>query len=234
MPLPILILRPEPGNAATAEKVRALGMTAISCPLFESHAIPWHCPDTADCDGVILTSANAVRNAGPQLSTLLHLPVYAVGPATAQAAREAGFEQVNVGPSNLKALIEQIESCTRSQRFLHLCGKDHVQTGDHKLSINYHNIYEMREIWFDDTARNTLRLPAIVLLHSPRTAARFAALVGDEAEVRAAITIISISEEAARLAGKGWQRVAIADEPRNEAMLTLLQGLATAEEECNE
>ena len=65
MTRPIAVLRPEPGNAATADRIAALGLAAIRLPLFEVRALDWAPPDPAGFDALLLTSANAPRLAGP-------------------------------------------------------------------------------------------------------------------------------------------------------------------------
>ena len=55
------------------------------------------------------------------------------------------------------------------------------------------------------------------MLHSPRAAARFAALAGD----RGRFTLAAISVETAAAAGTGWRQVAVATAPRDEALLEL-------------
>jgi uroporphyrinogen-III synthase len=61
---PVLVLRPEPGASATVERARERGLSAIPIPLFEIQSLEWDAPDPAGFEGVLLTSANAVRFAG--------------------------------------------------------------------------------------------------------------------------------------------------------------------------
>ncbi|HEY0629709.1 MAG TPA: uroporphyrinogen-III synthase, partial [Sphingomicrobium sp.] len=63
----LLLLRPEPGLSASAERARALGLEVICRPLFEVEPVEWASPDPAAYDGLLLTSANAVRHGGPEL-----------------------------------------------------------------------------------------------------------------------------------------------------------------------
>ena len=56
-------------------------------PLFSVESLAWKVPDAASFDALLLTSANAVRQAGAGLTQLRGLPVHAVGAATATAAR---------------------------------------------------------------------------------------------------------------------------------------------------
>ena len=60
----LLLLRPEPGLSASAERARALGLEVIACPLFAIEPVEWEAPDPADYDALLLTSANAVRHGG--------------------------------------------------------------------------------------------------------------------------------------------------------------------------
>ena len=76
----VAVLRPEPGNAATATRVEAAGLAAIRLPLFAVRALDWTPPDPAAFDALILTSANTPRLAGPGIDSLASLPVFAVGP----------------------------------------------------------------------------------------------------------------------------------------------------------
>ena len=87
----VLVLRPEPGATATVRQARERGLDAVAVPLFEVDPMAWEAPDPFGFDGLLLTSANALRHGGDRLQSLRGLPVYAVGDATAEAAREAGL-----------------------------------------------------------------------------------------------------------------------------------------------
>ena len=83
----VLVLRPEPGASATVKRAKERGLDALAIPLFEVRPVDWDVPDAGSFDGLLLTSANAVRHSGEQLKELRGLPVHAVGAATAAAAR---------------------------------------------------------------------------------------------------------------------------------------------------
>ena len=123
MTLPLLILRPEPGASATAGRAAKLGLTTILYPLFDIRACAWEPPDTDSLDAMLLTSANAVRHGGPALALYKHLPVYAVGEATAQAARKEGFQLTGVGQSGAQA-ISDIMAQRAHARVFHPGGRD--------------------------------------------------------------------------------------------------------------
>ncbi len=65
--LPLLVTRADPGGAATVARAQALGLDARSMPLFAARAIDWTLPDRAGFDALLVTSAQAVRLAGPGL-----------------------------------------------------------------------------------------------------------------------------------------------------------------------
>ncbi|MDF7777515.1 uroporphyrinogen-III synthase, partial [Sphingomonas sp. AOB5] len=102
----IAVLRPEPGNRVTAIAIEARNGRAIRLPLFAAGPVAWAAPDAQDYDALIVTSANAMRHGGPGLVRLLELPVWAVGKATAEAARRAGFTVDGVGNAGSAALLE--------------------------------------------------------------------------------------------------------------------------------
>ena len=85
----LLVLRPEPGASATVKRARERGLEAVAAPLFEVEPLTWQAPDVDAFDGLLLTSANAVRHGGDELLKLRGLEVYAVGEATADAAASA-------------------------------------------------------------------------------------------------------------------------------------------------
>ena len=109
----VLVLRPEPGASETVERAREHGLEAISIPLFAIEPLAWETPRADAFDALLLTSANAVRHGGHGLNALRGLPVYAVGPATADAARGAGFGIAGVGPSDIDALLAMVDHALR-------------------------------------------------------------------------------------------------------------------------
>jgi uroporphyrinogen-III synthase len=207
----LLVLRPQPGAAATVERARERGLPAIALPLFEIEPIAWQAPDPSAFDGLLLTSANAVRSAGDQLQGLRGLPVYAVGEATAEAARTSGFDIAAAGEAGVDRLLG---SLAESLRLLHLCGEDRRDAADAPQSIAVVPVYRAKAI-----AAPGLSVAdgEVVLLHSPRAARRLAELVTD----RTGISIAAISAAAAEAAGSGWAAVEVAAQPSDDALLAL-------------
>lgn len=211
----VLVLRPEPGASETVAKARALGLHAVSVPLFEVEPVAWEVPEPARFDGLLLTSANAVRRAGPGVEPLRMLPVYAVGEATAAAARDHGFDIAAVGEAGVDRLLHSLEA---NLELLHLCGEDRQAPADARQRIAAVPVYRAREVPQPELAAAS---GSVALIHSPRAGRRFAELV----EERGDIAIAAISGAAAEAVGDGWQAVEIANRPSDDALLALAERL---------
>jgi uroporphyrinogen-III synthase len=207
----LLVLRPEPGASATVAKARERGLEALAAPLFELEAVPWETPDPGAFDGLLLTSANAVRCAGEQIVKLRGLSAYAVGEATADTARDAGFDIASIGNAGVDQLLQSIEPALR---LLHLSGEDRRGAERARQSISPIVVYRSRPI---ESPRLPTSPETIALIHSPRAGSRFAELVAE----RAGISIAAISEAAANATGHGWKSIAVADQPSDDALLAL-------------
>ncbi len=206
----LLVLRPEPGASATRAKAREMGLEAVAAPLFAVEALSWEAPDPASFDGLLLTSANAVRHAGDGLSKLRGLPVHAVGEATADAARDAGFDIAAAGDAGVERLLGSIEA---DLRLLHLCGEDrHEPEGPQEITTI--PVYRAKAV---DTPDLSAAHGAVALIHSPRAGRRLAELVED----RSNIAVAAISRAAADAVGPGWQSVDVAEQPSDDAVLAL-------------
>lgn len=211
----LLVLRPRPGADITLDKLRSLGLEGVAVPLFEVQPVAWEPPDPANFDGLLLTSANAVRLGGEPLRSFLGLKVYAVGEATAEAARDAGFDIAAIGNAGVDSLLGSTEP---GLKLLHLCGEDRRDPDGTVQEIVRVTVYHARALEAPD-------LPAlegtVALIHSPRAGKRFGELAGD----RSIISIAAISDAAAAAVGSGWRTVEIADQPTDDALLALASTL---------
>ena len=214
----VLVLRPQPGADETAVRAQALGLTAIVAPLFGVRPLEWDAPDPAGFDAVMLTSANAARHAGDALTSYTGLPCYALGESTAAAAREAGFDDIRIGPSDGAALLEMMDMQGVSAAF-HPCGLDRIELGESEVRRVETPVYAAEPVHrLPPEAAAALREGALVLLHSPRAAALFSELYDGD---RASVDIAAISAPAAAAAGTGWRSVGVAARPRDQALLEL-------------
>ena len=206
----VIVLRPEPGASETVRRAQALGLKASSVPLFQVEPVEWTAPDAGGFDALLLTSANAVRHGGAGLQELRGLPVYAVGEATADAARDAGFEIRSAGESGVERLLESIAP---DLRLVHLCGEHRKASNSAAHGITAIPVYRAVEC---DVALDGIE-NTVALIHSPRAGRRLAELVGN----RSSIAIAAISQAAAEAAGDGWRSVGAAERPTDAALLAL-------------
>ena len=205
----LILLRPKPGLSQSAERARALGLQVVECPLFRIEPMTWSAPDAEEFDALLLTSANAVQYGGAELSKLMQLPVKAVGEATAEAAREAGFYVDEIGNSDVATLLAPVPE---RMRLLHLAGLDHIAIDDRRIDRRI--VYRSAEI------EEPGPLPiegAVVAVHSARAGARLKQL----AEVKNSTAVVAISSAAASACGPGWLQIEVAAAPNDKCLLAL-------------
>ncbi len=217
----IVILRPDPGSAATAERVRAAGLDPLLLPLFAVVPLDWTPPDPAGFDALLLTSANAVRHAGPGLERLAGLPVLAVGPETAEAAAAADLNVTDYGSAGVAALLAGQPS---SRRLLWLAGRE-------RTAIDHPGIRAVIPIYASEgfawTPEQAAQLPgSVALIHSARALHQLAAQLDAHSIPRASVRIATISARAADADAHGWDRVAIAAQPNDTALIDAARPLA--------
>lgn len=103
----VWITRAQPGAEATAGRVRALGHAPFLAPLLAVHPVGAAPADFEGVGALAFTSANGVEAFAGRCSRR-DLPVFAVGQATARAARAAGFAQIEVSEAGVTALVALI------------------------------------------------------------------------------------------------------------------------------
>lgn len=189
-------------------------------PLFRIEPLGWTAPDPSGFDGLLITSANAFRCGGAELHKLKILSVHAVGEATAAEAREAGFTVQSIGQGGVGSLLASIPP---ELRLLHLCGADRREPRASLQEITPVPVYRAAELPLPGNF--TAIEGAVVVVHSPRAAARLDELATQAELARNRTAIVAISAEAAAAAGNGWQQVEAAGEPNERALLALAVSL---------
>ena len=216
----LVILRPEPGASASVQRAQELGLNAVAVPLFKVEPVAWEPPEAASFDALLLTSANAVRCAGEALQDLRGLPVHAVGQATAEAARQAGFAIATIGTADAERLFGSIEP---GQRLLHLTGEHRAGVDDAGHEIRRIVVYRSRAVEQPDGLAEARG--AVIAVHSPRAGARFAELADAMGLDRSSIKLVAISDAAAKAAGDGWAAIEMAEHPDDSSLLALARKL---------
>jgi uroporphyrinogen-III synthase len=235
----ILVTRPEPDNAATADALRSRGFDVLLAPVLRFEALPVRHDENARYAGVIATSSNAFRaiRSHPLSGQLIELPVYTVGRRTAEAARNAGFANVKSADGDVTALrkliVDAIPKRDRKAPLLYLSGSDIA--GDIVSSLAGAGIvaaplivYRMIPVAdLSDEVRSAFAAQTIdaVLHYSARSAAAFVAAVRGAALEIAALAVLQLclSEAVARvLREAGATRLVVAENPRETAVLDAL------------
>lgn len=218
-PIPLILTRPEPASKAffdsldtgTRQRVRPIispliDIVALDVPL-----------SIAPQEGVIFTSANAVRLAPPGNGRR----AFCVGAATTDAARHNGWTAQQSG-TDAKTLVSQLIAAPPAQPLIHLSGR-HTR-GDIAEHLQRAGLV-VRNIAIYDQHLRPLAQPAadailqndrvIVPLFSPRTAAQFASAVPRPISCH----IISLSQAVADTLGTAdWGELTIVRDPTAQAM----------------
>lgn len=235
----VLITRPHPDADSLAAGVAERGWTPLVEPLLE---IAWRDDSLPPLDAfqaVLFTSANGVR-AFVRASPRRDVRVFAVGDATARAARKAGFEQTQRAGGDVDSLAQLVRQTLTPEAgpVLHIAGTvvagDLVgRLGEHGFQVDRIALYEARRA----TTLSEAVLAAwtqgrigAVLLYSPRTALILGDLVvaADLTERLRETEAVCLSQAvatAAQTAGATvlpWKALRVAALPQEEDMLALL------------
>ncbi len=215
--LPLIVIRPEPGNAATLSAARAMDLDAHSHPLFTVAPRAWDLPEGSFA-AILAGSANVFRHGGPQLDALRHIPVAAVGETSADAARGAGFTVTRTGEGGLQPLVEKLSP----SRYLRLAGQDHVElTPPAGVHIETRVVYAARACPIPGKLAALLQHRCVVLLHSGEAASHLRAEC-ERLEITATnIYLACLAPRIGELAGPGWGDVAVAQTRTDADLLEL-------------
>ncbi|MET0181188.1 MAG: uroporphyrinogen-III synthase [Novosphingobium sp.] len=220
-PPQVWVVRPEPGASRTVAAARELGLAARAAPLFVVEPVAWAPPAPAAFDAILFASANALRHAGPALADLAALPAYAVGEATAAAARSAGFVVAATGSGGAQELVPCLARDGR-RRVLRLAGAAHVALSPPAtMTITTIVVYAARPLPLAGEAIDALRRGGVTLLHSAEAARRLAAECTRAGLERGRVALACLAPRIAQAAGPGWRFVAVAERTDEAALLAL-------------
>lgn len=220
--IPLIVIRPQPGCATTVVAARALGLRVRGFPLFDVEPVAWDAPAPETVDALLLGSANALRHAGPALAAYAGKPAYAVGETTADMARAADLDVVATGRGGLQPVLDAVSPAHR--RILRLAGRERLAlVSPPGVTMAERTVYDVAPHPLPAELESWLARPTVVMLHSAEAARHFAAECDARAIDRSAVSLIAIGAHASETAGTGWHAVAVADTPRDAAMLALAQ-----------
>ena len=214
----LLLTRPEPAARRFAAAVAHLGLATVISPVLRIAPVAHDAARLEGARGLVLTSVHAVPAAGPGRGR----PAICVGPATAQAARAAGFS-VTEGPGDAAGMMPLLQELGAG--WLHPHGA-HVAT---VLPVPGMVVYDQLAQDLTPAARGLLDGPAPVILplFSPRSARVLAAQAKG---ARAALWLAPISPAAALAWGGPAARVAVARAPDAGGVLAAIESLLGAEQ----
>jgi uroporphyrinogen-III synthase len=244
----VVVTRPMRSGQKTATLLRERGHELILLPLTEAA----HKAETArealtrQPDALAVTSAEALRaldTSGIDLSDHLGRPLFAVGAATAQAARECGFRTVITGEGDGVALAHLVKTTltpdgqvssakSPAAHVLYLAGRPReggfeTTLATSAITLDIAEIYEMQPVlWERPALRAVLDIPTdAVLLYSRETARIFFDLVQshDLAPLLHTSRFICISEKVLDVVPTPHRsRACASTTPSEHAMLQLL------------
>ncbi len=223
MTKPVFVLRPEPGLTATLVAAFERGIPARGMPLARVDPVAWQAP-AEPFDALLVGSANAIRHAGQQLDKLRHLPVLAVGEATAQAAREAGLVVEGIGTGGLQGLLDSLDEAPR--RLLRLAGETHLPL-ESPAAITIVTVisYAAHFLPLTTPQASLLARGGLAMRHSGEMAQHFAQQCEALGLDKSMLEVCAMAPRIAEMAGAGWAAVHIATARSDAALLEMVAGL---------
>ncbi len=101
-----IVTRPAEDASKLISKLESAGHSALAAPLIRIHNLPGITLPSTRWQAILVTSANSIRALTilPGHDRLTSVPVFAVGPASATAAKSAGFTDIRTAHGDLEAL----------------------------------------------------------------------------------------------------------------------------------
>ena len=218
-------------EADAAEDCRMLKDRGYRCYAAPASRIVWlkFEFDAESYQAMILTSRHAA--AALENHPAVKKPCFAIGPATAEAARQSGFTDITEASGSGEALVALVRKSSFG-RFAWVAGHDiaydvkqHLESaGGHVVErvVAYQALPQDR---LDDEVVEAIKeaTDVVAMIYSEQSGARFRKVLEKHglAEATRKITLISISAAATRLCKGEWRNIHIADAPIRESMLSL-------------
>lgn len=222
---PILITRPESEANALKTQLIGRGLNAIAAPVARivplAPALPaWQGQE------LVATSANAFI--APLPVSYAKATIYAVGEATAQAARHAGLSNISIGPGDAASLADMIiqQHPDRMGSLLYLAGEPRKPVLEERLAsagLAIETLLRYRTealASLPPAAIQALAHPRpLVLLYSAASAQKFIALCGRASVDLSQLVAICISDAVKSMLGGMMGEYHVAAEPNQESLL---------------
>ncbi|MGH7035293.1 MAG: uroporphyrinogen-III synthase [Stellaceae bacterium] len=233
----VLITRAEEEAGRLAATLAARGIESLIEPLiairFRPESTAVLAPFFAGAQAAIFTSANGAR-AFAAATPRRDLRAFAVGPATAMAARAAGFAQIDSAQGHVEDLAALVIARLKpgAGALIHAAGS--VTAGDLAGVLGAAGFLLRRAVLYDAVAAESLSPAArgalareelaAALFFSPRTAAVFVRLAaGLETHCASLVAVAFSPAVAAALVPLPWRRIAVASSPQEAELLRVLE-----------
>jgi uroporphyrinogen-III synthase len=229
----LLVTRPQPEAERTATRLRGLGHIVIVAPVLAVRPSGEPAPP-GPFDALLVTSANAV----PAVARAgLAGPVFAVGPRTAAALRDAGFAEVRAAADALALAGLVRTELAAGARLLHVAGRDRKAEPERSLAAAGFTV----TTWVayaalpasalpDEAVRALARGDVDAVLHYSRRSAAtlldLAVAAGLDGSLTALAHVCISDDAAAPLRAAGARRVVAAAQPDEDGLLAALARLA--------
>jgi len=238
----VLVTRAEPGASELKVRLESLGHTVTVEPLLQIEFMPLKAGAFKSAQALIATSRNGLRAlaASPVRPHALKLPIFVVGPGTAELARTLGFARIIEGAGTAGDLVPQVAGQIEPARgtVVYLAGETFAF--DLEAALENQRIAVRKVIVYRAKPSQTLTartaqliasgpLDAVILM-SPRTAAVFTQLVSAARLKDSAhrLAYLCLSKAVAQgLQGLGPVRAEVAAKPNTDEMLRLVERVET-------
>jgi uroporphyrinogen-III synthase len=230
----ILITRPREDAEALAAEITRRGFSSLVQPMLQIRMLQGPALDLEGVQALLCTSANGVRATATRTNRR-DLPVLAVGDATARAARDEGFRQVESAHGDVESLARLVIARLdpTAGRLLHAAGS--AVAGDLAGDLGRAGFTVERNVLYaadpvtelgSDTAE-ALYAGTIdaVLFFSPRTAQSFVKIVHKAglADRLGEVVALCLSEAVGTAVRTvNWRSIHVAAQPDQTALLDLL------------
>lgn len=242
----VFITRPRAAGERMAETFRTrFGFTPILAPALDIIVEPGDLP-AAGFAGIVASSAAGIEAlAGKTLQRAT--PLYVIGEASAAIARALGFENIHIASTPDVGALAKLVIDTHppdAGAVLYATGRD--RRGDLAGALRaggvpvetaiLYRAEPCRELDAEARARLQSLTAGVAMMYSARSAAAFVALLKRVGELNALSKLIALCNaqataaaacDEAERAGAHWARIAVADQPTDDAMFKLLKAISS-------
>ena len=218
----IWVTRALPQATATAARLVAIGHDPVVAPVIETRPARFGLEDLAEAGALAVTSQAGVAALAEFAPKFCGLPVFAVGDATAEAARGAGFEQVYSASGRVDDLVALILAHPALGTIVHASARQ--PAGDLVGDLVRAGQPARRLVVYETVPTAIAAMPEAVeaiMIHSAQAAKAVAAMILPHQT--ATLRLYGLSTDAVLpLAAFNFAKIAVARFANEESILSLV------------